>query len=184
MKRILIVLNKIKVWLYGHISDIKISCIKSQPLLVKGEGTVTVSKTTTFGVERSPRYYSSYSYIEARGEKSIVKIGNDCYFNNNASIISDNCVVDIGNDCLFGSDLQIINSDFHSLDPESRFSGGEVLRASVIIEDTVFVGNNVTILKGVTIGSGSVIGCGSVVTSSIGKNSIAAGSPAKVIRKI
>jgi len=43
---------------------------------------------------------------------------------------------------------------------------------------------NVTVLKGVTIGSGSVIGLGSIVTKSIPSGVVAAGSPARVLRKI
>ena len=43
---------------------------------------------------------------------------------------------------------------------------------------------NVIILKGVTIGEGAIIGAGSVVTHDIPAWTIAAGNPAKVIKKI
>ena len=46
------------------------------------------------------------------------------------------------------------------------------------------IGSNATILCGITIGEGTVIGAGSVVTNNMPDNVIAAGNPAKVIRKV
>jgi len=53
-----------------------------------------------------------------------------------------------------------------------------------MIEDYVLFGYNVTVLKGVKIGKGAIIGAGSVVTNDIPEMCIAAGNPAKVIKKI
>ncbi|WP_279158935.1 acyltransferase [Muribaculum intestinale] len=52
------------------------------------------------------------------------------------------------------------------------------------MEDNVWIGERATILKGVSIGHGSIIACDSVVTKAIPPNSIAAGNPAKVVKKI
>jgi acetyltransferase-like isoleucine patch superfamily enzyme len=46
------------------------------------------------------------------------------------------------------------------------------------------IGSSSTIMCGITIGENSIIGAGAVVTKDIPPNSIAAGVPAKVIRKI
>ena len=43
---------------------------------------------------------------------------------------------------------------------------------------------NVIVLPGVTIGEGSIIAAGAVVTKDVPANMIAAGVPAKVIRKV
>ena len=48
--------------------------------------------------------------------------------------------------------------------------------------DNVWIGAHVTVMDGVTIGEGCVVGAGSVVSKSLEKNTVAAGTPAKVIR--
>ena len=52
------------------------------------------------------------------------------------------------------------------------------------VGDNVWIGGGVTVLPGVSIGSGSTIGAGSVVTHDIPEGVVAAGNPARVIRKI
>lgn len=54
----------------------------------------------------------------------------------------------------------------------------------VIFKNSCFVGAGSIILPGITIGSQSFIAAGSVVTSDVPKNSVYAGVPAKLIRKL
>lgn len=93
--------------------------------------------------------------------------------------------VTIGNNVTIGANSVIVDTDFHPLRPHARLlepQNGKI--APIVIEDNVFVGMNCLILKGVTIGKNSVIGAGSVVSRSIPPDSIAAGNPAVVIRKL
>lgn len=53
----------------------------------------------------------------------------------------------------------------------------------VTIEDDVLIGANSVVLEGVTIGAGAVIAAGSVVTKDIPGGCVAAGSPARIIKK-
>lgn len=53
----------------------------------------------------------------------------------------------------------------------------------VKIGNNVWIGESVSILPGVTIGEGSIIGANSVVTKSIPEFTIAAGNPARVIKR-
>ena len=80
------------------------------------------------------------------------------------------------------------DTDAHSLSYLHRRNGitdmANRIDKEIIIDDDVLVGANTIILKGVHIGARSVIGAGSVVTKDIPEDSIVAGNPAKVIKKI
>jgi acetyltransferase-like isoleucine patch superfamily enzyme len=183
-KVIEIFFQKLRVFFYSLLSNIKVNAKKNQPVLVSGKGKLNIGKSVTFGVKESPYFYSGYTYLEARREESYIQIGDNCFINNNAKIISDGKKIIIGSNCLIGTNLEILDSDFHDLNPATRFGGKNIIKKDVIIENNVFIGNNVTILKGVVIGENSVIGNYSVVTKSIPKNVIAAGNTAKIIKSL
>lgn len=96
--------------------------------------------------------------------------------------------VRIGNHVKIGGGTCIYDTDFHSLNPETRKEKSkDVMNANhapVIIGDNVFIGAHTTILKGVTVGDNSIIGACSVVTKSIPANEIWAGNPARFIKRI
>ena len=54
----------------------------------------------------------------------------------------------------------------------------------VTIGDNVWIGGSATILPGVSIGDNVTIGAGSVVTKDVESNTVVAGNPAKIIRRI
>jgi acetyltransferase-like isoleucine patch superfamily enzyme len=56
--------------------------------------------------------------------------------------------------------------------------------APIIVGDNVFIGINTILLPGINIGNNVVIGAGSVVTKNIPDNSVAVGTPARVIKSI
>ena len=53
----------------------------------------------------------------------------------------------------------------------------------VIIEDNVLIGANAVVLEGCRVGANSVVAAGSVVTSDVPPDSVAAGSPAEIVKK-
>lgn len=110
-----------------------------------------------------------------------IYIGDKSFINFNVSMI-DLGKIKIGNRVLIGPGTGLFTA-IHPTDPEIRATGIEK-GVDITIEDDVWIGGNATILPGVTIGKGSIIGAGSVVTKDIPKMTIAAGNPAKVIRKI
>lgn len=55
---------------------------------------------------------------------------------------------------------------------------------AVVISEGAFIGFGSIVMQGVVVGASSVVAAGSVVTKSIADNSVAAGSPARVIRQV
>lgn len=153
-----------------------------QPLLCTGLGSITLDRCH-IGVRPSPRLWDSYCHLEAREASASITIGEGVWLNNGAILIAERSAIRIGRGCLIGPGLQIYDSDFHHLDPALRMSGRHAC-APVQLEENVFIGSSVTILKGVTVGRNSVVAAGSVVVSSVPEDSIAAGSPARVIRRL
>lgn len=94
--------------------------------------------------------------------------------------ISVTSKVVIGNNTYLAPEVLILDGDHHQVGSKAE----EGKTNPVIIEDDTWIGNRVIIKKGVTIGKGSVVAAGSVVTKSVPAYSLAAGVPAKVIRKI
>ena len=56
--------------------------------------------------------------------------------------------------------------------------------APVIIEDNVLVGANAVVLEGCRVGAGSVVAAGAVVVADIEAGVVAAGQPARIIKKV
>lgn len=53
-----------------------------------------------------------------------------------------------------------------------------------MIGKNVWIGSNATILPGVTIGNNSVVAAGAVVTKDVPENTVVAGVPATVLKKV
>ena len=104
------------------------------------------------------------------------------FFANFGLTVLDEAFVTIGDDCFIGPGVHIYTA-CHSTNPTERNTRKEWAEP-VTIGNNVWIGGNVTILPGVTIGDNCTIGAGSVVTHDIPANSIAAGNPAKVIKKL
>jgi maltose O-acetyltransferase len=140
--------------------------------------------------------YDSYRR-KYRIAKSFCFSGNGIVFSGDGEIIckeesyigdysyiqtAKNTRVVIGRKCRIGSNLLAFTC-VHPADED--FSKPELLsgvRGDVVIGDYCWIGSGVFIREGVEIGENSVIGANSVVTHNIPPHSIAAGSPAKVIK--
>lgn len=102
------------------------------------------------------------------------------------SFCAANSIV-IGSECLIGADVIVTDTDFHAVNPKGRRfndNPNEIAAVPIVIEDNVFIGTRAIILKGVRIGQNSIIAAGSIVTKSIPPNCVAAGAPAKVVKKL
>ena len=97
-------------------------------------------------------------------------------------LMLDTCPINIGENAFIGP-RTCIYTVLHDMLPSQR-NKPECFGKPVNIGNNVWLGGNVVVLPGVTIGDNVVVGAGSVVTKDIPNNVLAAGNPAKVIRKI
>ncbi len=141
--------------------------------------------------------------ISIFGNNNQIIIGSQCRLMGNIVIKADNCIlkigdfttalgvkihfheseiIQIGNDCMFSGNIQMNVSDVHSvidLETQKRINRPK----PIVIEDHVWIAQQVTIGKGVKIGTGSIISSHSKVTKDIPSHVMAAGYPAKVIKR-
>ena len=121
----------------------------------------------------NPPFYCDYG--------NHIKVGKNFFANYNCCIL-DVGKVTIGDNCLFAPNVSIYTAG-HPIHPDARNSLYEY-GIDVTIGNNCWLGGNVIVMPGVNIGDNCVIGAGSVVTKDIPAWSIAAGNPARVIRKI
>lgn len=159
------------------------------PIQIRGKRWMHVGKNFTTG---------KYCRLEVLDDESrtsdkkiMLSIGDGVQINDNVHIAVAGSVF-IGHHVLIASKVFI--SDHNHGNYKTQ---GDLLQDSpltvpieralmikpVVIQDNVWLGEFVSVLPGVTIGEGSIIGTMSVVNSDIPPFCIAAGSPAKVIKK-
>ena len=110
-----------------------------------------------------------------------IQVGKNFFANYNCTIL-DVGKVTFGDNCFLAPNVAIYTAG-HPIHPDARNSMYEY-GIDVTIGHNVWIGGNAVICPGVTIGDNCVIGAGSVVTKDVPAWSIAAGNPARVIRKI
>ena len=111
------------------------------------------------------------------------RIGKNCKISSHTFIcegvhIEDNCF--IGHGVMFTNDLfpRATNAD------GSQQTDTDWSLVKTFVKKGASIGSNATILCGVTIGENSLVGAGAVVTKNVPANTIVAGNPAKIIKKI
>ena len=111
-------------------------------------------------------------------------IGRHFYANYNLTVL-DYDKITIGNNVMFGPNVTL-SSATHNVDwsIRNKDNGMDIEGAPIVIEDNVWLGANVVVMPGVTIGKHSVVAAGSVVTNDVPPDTIVAGVPAKVVKKL
>jgi len=133
------------------------------------------SKLTGTQVDKSFRCFPPF-YTDC-GKN--IKIGKNVFINA-CCRFQDQGGIEIGDGSLIGHNTTIATLN-HDFNPDKR---ANLHPSPVKIGKNVWIGSDCTILPGIEIGDGAVIGAGSVVTKSVPANSIAVGSPARVIKQI
>lgn len=127
------------------------------------------------------------------GKDSVIE--GQCIVNNGAGdvVIGDNtligigCIitgpVTIGNNILFGQRVFISGFNHGYEDVRMPIYEQPLVKKCSSVGDDTFIGTNATIIAGVHIGKRCQIGAGSVVTKDVPDFCVAAGNPARIIKK-
>lgn len=111
------------------------------------------------------------------------KVGSNCKISSHTFICEG---VTIEDDVFISHNVTFIND----LYPRATSESGELqteedwMCIPTLVKKGASVGSSATILCGVTIGENAMVGAGSVVTKDVPPNTIVAGNPAKVFKKI
>jgi acetyltransferase-like isoleucine patch superfamily enzyme len=117
-----------------------------------------------------------------------VEVQKNAYIGSNCKISSHTFIcegVTIEDDVFIGHGVMFIND----LYPRATTNGQLQTEADWAVETTLVkkgasVGSNSTIMCNVTIGENAIVGAGSVVIKDVPADTIVAGNPARVIRKV
>ena len=123
-----------------------------------------------------------YISTNSPSSKAFLEIGNYSHIGA-YSVIGSSGGVFIGDHVITGQSLYVHSENHIYDDLDRNIKAQGVYSKGIVIENDCWIGSRVTILDGVTIGQGSVIAAGSVVSKSIPPFCLAAGIPAKVVRK-
>jgi len=111
------------------------------------------------------------------------KIGKNCKVSSHSFICEG---VTIEDDVFVGHNVTFINDVY----PRATTASGKMQTEDdwkcvpTLIKKGASIGSSTTLLCGITVGENVIIGAGSVVTKDVPPNTIVAGNPARVLRKI
>lgn len=108
-------------------------------------------------------------------------IGRDCWIN-------AGCHFDASHEIRVGDRVSIAQqvmllTETHEVGPSGQRAGA-LTSAPIVIGDGCWLGARCIVLPGVTIGRGAVVAAGSVVTKDVEPNTLVAGVPARVVRRL
>lgn len=110
-----------------------------------------------------------------------ISLGKNFFANYNCKLM-DGGRITFGDDVRIGPDCTFVTVD-HPLEAQRRRAGYQIFKP-IAVGHNVWFGAGVTVCPGVTIGDNCVIGAGSVVVRDIPANTLAVGTPCKVIRQL
>jgi len=174
------------LWISNFLGEVGSNTRIQRPLKLQGCGQhkIRIGSDTLLGAHCVLGCWEQYN--ESRYEPEIV-IGNQCNIGEYCHITAINRIT-IDDGLLTGRFVYIGDNAHGGLSwEEANTPPAQRLLSSkgpINIGRNVWIGDKVSILGGVTIGDNVIIGAGSIVTHNIPSNSLAAGMPAKVIKRL
>ena len=118
------------------------------------------------------------------GANGRIRIGSGSFLNI-AVMVASVELVEIGDNVMLANGCFVTDGSHRFDDPNMPVPWqGFTTKGATRVGNNVWCGANVVITSGVTVGERSVIGANSVVTTDIPAFSVAAGAPARVLKKI
>jgi serine acetyltransferase len=114
--------------------------------------------------------------------ESVVRIGDRCVIGTGSAIVG-HASVDIGDDVWTGPHVYVTDANHGYEDVTVPIGRQFAATRPVRIGSGSWLGAGVVVLPGATIGSHVVVGAGAVVAEDLPDNSVAVGSPARVVRR-
>ncbi len=120
---------------------------------------------------------------------TFVEIQKNAVIGRNVKVSSHTFIcegVKIEDEVFIGHNVSFINDKY----PRSTSAGGALQTEAdwqvveTVVKRGASIGTSSTILCGVTIGEHAVVGAGSVVTRDVPPNTVVAGNPARILRKV
>ncbi|WP_348983256.1 acyltransferase [Motilimonas sp. E26] len=172
-----ILLLRVRLSLHGVTYGSK---LKGKSVIISNIGNIKIGNNVN--LNSFPDGEPFKTGLQAHCKDSKISIGNNCLLN--GTRIHCRTQVSIEDNCMFGPGCKIVDNDSHrtSIDVMKRREPPE--SSPIIIRNNVWVGMNSLILKGVEIGENSIVAANSVVTKSVPKNTLVAGNPARIIKKL
>ncbi|MCU0846561.1 MAG: acyltransferase [Spirochaetes bacterium] len=145
---------------------------------------VVYGKNITLGknvvIVAADGYRTNLSTIRHSAGEGRITIGDNVLVMNGVRLSSASGIT-VGNDCMLANFCYLTDSDWHDIYDRTSTPGGT---APIVLEDGSWIGDSAIVCKGVRVGRNSIIGAGSVVTRDIPPNVIAAGNPARIVKKL
>lgn len=171
---------------------IRTKAIDKKARIIRFPITIRGRKLISFNTGFTTGKYCRLEAFKTSGSKDNspkIKFGTNVQMNDNVHICALESV-DIGNDVLMASHIFISDCShgcYKGCEEDSNPNISPINRpylvSAVKIGDKTWIGDGSIIMPGVTIGKGCVIGAHSIVNKDIPDNSIAVGSPAKIIKQ-
>ena len=168
--------------------------LKGAPVIFNKKGAeLTIGDNVTIKSSFLSNLVGLYSktIIVTRAPGAYIRIGNNVGMS--GVTIYARKGIEIGENTAIGGNTKILDNDFHPIEAEARNklladkNGGDsdlVPAKPIKIGKNCFIGCNAIILKGTELGDGCVVGAGAVVSGKFEANSVIAGNPARVIKKV